>query len=359
MRLTILSLAATVTAALLWSCSGGAPSTPASSNSQSPLGSKQSGHMLPQWSPLTSLVSEGMRPHGPAPLHGIPPPHHGPGIGAIYVSEYYSTNIYAYPHRNTANNPPTCEIGGVSYPNDIASDNPGNVIDPDGATRTIKVFQGKGQCGSQLGSINDIYGQPSDASSANAMTSTVAVANVFDVQTGGGSISVCSMSAGCTANLINANMYEVAGVAMAKNGDCWASAVNSSGQATLTWFQGCTGAGVTATGYQNSYAGGLDIDINGNLMSLSANDAMAYVYSGCNPACTLVSGPFTLEGESAFGHFNKQSMTYAAADFQYGQIDIYKYNSKKSTLTYWYSFNNGLSAVNIVEGVAFAPRSKQ
>jgi hypothetical protein len=81
------------------------------------------------------------------------------------------------------------------------------------------------------------------------------------------------------------------------------------------------------------------------------------VYSGCKPDCTLVGGPFPLQGQSVFGHLNHQSMTFAAADFQYGQIDVYQYSSP-SLLNYYYSFNNGLSATNVVEGVAFSPSAR-
>jgi hypothetical protein len=281
------------------------------------------------------------------------------GVGGIYVSEYYSTEVYEYSHKNTSNNGPNCSYTGVSYPNDIAADRHGNVIIPDGATRTVKVYKGMGMCGSEIGAINDIYGQPSDAAAGNAQSGTVAVANVFDVYTGGGSVSVCSMKGGCTNNLINSNMYEVFGVAMYKNGDCWASSYSPSGTAELTWFQGCTGPGQTATGYLNTYPGGLDIDTNGNLIALSAFDGTAYVYSGCNPTCTLVNGPQPLEGMSTFGHFNRQAMAFVAADWQNGQVDIYKYNKTSSTLKYWYSFNNGLNASDEVLGATFAPSSEQ
>jgi hypothetical protein len=70
-----------------------------------------------------------------------------------------------------------------------------------------------------------------------------------------GSISVCSVSAGCTSNLTNATtMYEVAGVAMDNSGNCWASAWNPSSVATLTYFAGCAGSGVLARCFQSPNA---------------------------------------------------------------------------------------------------------
>ena len=81
------------------------------------------------------------------------------------------------------------------------------------------------------------------------------------------------------------------------------------------------------------------------------------VYSGCNPACTLVGGPFPLLDEAVFCHLSKQSMPLACGDFALGQIDVYYYSP--TSLTYWYSFNNGLSFSDDVEGAAYNPRSRQ
>ena len=152
-------------------------------------------------------------------------------------------------------------------------------------------------------------------------------------------------------------MYEVSGVAQAKNGDCWASGTNYSGVATLTYFQRCRGSGHQATGYQNKYYGGLDIDKHGNIVAVSVFDDSLYVYKGCNPACKLVGGPFSLVGESSEARVNKNSNQLAVANFYDGEIDVYDYSPGK--ITFSYAFNNGLSASDVVEGVAFNPRSQE
>jgi hypothetical protein len=227
----------------------------------------------------------------------------------LYVAEFDITDIYGYTTPNRSNNGPTCSVSPASYVNDVAADNGGNLIDPDGGTHTIIVYTGPDLCGTEVGSINDSYGIPSDASALNAKTGTIAVANIYDGvgfgTYGPGSISVCSMSGGCTSNLTNSNMYEVAGVVMDSAGDCWADSADSSGVAWLTYFAGCTGGGVTATGFVNGTLGGLDIDKDGHILAIDAYNANLYVYSGCNPTCTLVNGPQTLEGQSIFGHLNR------------------------------------------------------
>lgn len=358
MRLIKSALCTTIAAGLLAGCAGSMTSmSPTASNSVGGSQAAHGGHfVVPKWSKFASLVPNTMRPTGP--MTRLPHGKGGPkgGGGGIYASEFYNSFIWGFPHKNTSNGPATCSVSGVSYANSIAVDGKGNLIDPDGGSRSIMVFQGPGMCGSLAGTISDPYGQPSDASSADALNGNIAVGNIFD-NSGNGSISVCTLSGGCTANLTNANMYEVAGVAMDKHGNCWASAINSGGTATLTYFKGCSGSGQAATGFVNTYYGGLDIDKKGNLVSISAFDLNLYVYKGCNPSCSLVGGPFPMAGEAVFGHLNKKANGFVAGDFQNGQIDVYKYSP--SALTYQYSFNNGLSASLIVEGAAYNPRSRE
>lgn len=272
----------------------------------------------------------------------------------LYVSD--GTAIYGYAVKKQNVRGPKCTIKGTSYFSAVAVDGAGNLLVPEGTSKAVTIFKGPKMCGPELGSFSDSYGQPSDASSSNAATEVIAVANIFDVS-GPGSISVCRLSGGCTTNLTNPNMYEVAGVALARNGDCWASAANSVGTATLTFFKGCAGAGQAATGYKNTYYGGLDIDIHGNLVAADAFTPAIWVYKGCNPKCSVVGGPLALHGDSVFCHLNQNSTLFAAADYQNGGVDIYAYSPTK--IKYEFSFNNGLSVSDDVFGVAFNPRSKE
>ncbi len=363
MRFFTLPLCTVVAAALVAGCSGGngSTTTPAAPSGVTGAASHLvNGKFIPTWTKSGSLIPAELRPTGHShPLHGRAAPM-GSMTGGIYASEFYGSDVFGYPHNNQANNPPSCTINtGMAEAQGIAADDSANLVVPEGApnlTRGIYVYSGPTLCGPELGMIIDATGQPDDASSNNAATGSIAVANMYDAG-GAGSISICTLAGGCPTNLTNSNMFEVASVLMDKAGDCWASGATQSGTATLTYFAGCTGSGQAATGYQNAYYGGLDIDKNGNIVSISAFDSKLYVYKGCNPACTLVGGPFALQGQSLFGHLNAQSMIFAAADFQYGQIDVYHYSA--SGITYWYSFNNGLDPSLLVEGVAVAPRSKR
>lgn len=288
----------------------------------------------------------------------------------IYVSQFQGTAlpVSGYQSDNKKNNPPICTTPfSVPTENDVAVDNAGNLMVSDASFSGASVYIGTGpdMCGAQAGTIDDPYGEPADASSVNALTGRIAIVNPIDFRRHGntfGSIAVCTLFRGCTHNLKNMNMTHVTGVVMDNNGNCWASANNESGVATLTYFARCAGKGVAATGFRNVYPGGLDIDSSGNLVSVdggftTGSQPQLWIYSGCTPACTLVGGPFPLLGSGAFGHLNHSSTRFAMADEQYNQVDVYSYSSTGISLLY--SFNNGLQASGGIVGVAYSPRSKQ
>jgi hypothetical protein len=127
--------------------------------------------------------------------------------------------------------------------------------------------------------------------------------------------------------------------------------------AALTYFKRCSGSGETATGFDNPASGGLDIDKDGHLVTVSYSTPAVYVYSGCRPACKLIGGPFPLKGTGFYGHLNMDSTSFVAADYQHGEIDVYRYTP--TSLKYMYSFNNGLSQSSGVVGAAYNPSSKE
>jgi|HubBroStandDraft_5_1064220.scaffolds.fasta_scaffold00359_16 hypothetical protein len=283
----------------------------------------------------------------------------GKGKSGFYASEFDGSAIFGYADPNSANHPPTCTVAPVSYLNDVDVDPTGNLIQPDGGTGAVVVYKGSRRCGPLLGSFVDPYGQPSDASSLDASTGTIAVGNIFDSSGGPGSISVCTLSAqvNCPTNLTNSAIYELFGVAMDGSGNCYASAYDGSGNPTLTYFAGCAGAGVAATGYQNAAPGGLEFDSAGNLLAIDSSGQLD-IYTGC-PNCELVGGPFPLHGPAVFGHLGPTSasgsgLQFATADYANGTVDVYNLGIHGSgySLTYLYSFNNSLSVSDDVIGAA-------
>jgi hypothetical protein len=256
---------------------------------------------------------------------------------------------------------------------DIAVDRQGDLFVLGGSSgNTITVFAGPGLCGHKVGTIADPYGDPFVAAAdpnvqrSNPGDVKIVVGNGFVIGMAG-NVSVCTLSDGCTTNLTNPNIEVIYGVAIARNGDCWASGYTSqyrSAQPSLVYFAHCRGHGVLASGFQNSYVGTLDIDDNGNLISLSTPGgsiteiySQLYIYSGCNPACTLVRRPFPLFAASTSVHLDGRSKRFVAADIQYNQLDVYSYST--TGIEYKYSINNGLSPGGFVAGAAFSPASKE
>jgi hypothetical protein len=355
LRIRALSICAT--AALLAACTGNdlGAAGPNSADGAAAHSHLANGRFLPHWSPLASLIPPELRTRAHysarVPEFGTAATHRK----GLYVSAFYDA-ILGYSQNNRQNKPPFCEVSG-GYANNVAVDRSGNLIVPDGSTNQVTIFSGPDMCGPQYATFQDAYGQPSAVASDDAISGTIAVANIFDSSGQPGSIALCSISYGCTSNLTNADMYEVAGVAMARNGDCWADAVNAAGTATLTYFKSCVGAGVAARGFLNHYYGGLAVDAGSNLLSVSTFDSKLYVYKGCNPRCTLLGGPFALEGEDVFVSLNGSSTMLAGADFEQSRVDVYTYSSS-SGVAFEYSFDNGLGPSPEVEGVAYSPSTR-
>jgi hypothetical protein len=290
--------------------------------------------------------------------------HAGAGLGrpdavkpGIYASEY-SGYVYGYAGNNRSNSPPVCSIGPAAASYDVAVDPKGDVLFVDRTaqnTSRIIIYAGPGLCGPELGSIADPYGLIVDVASRDAQTGKIVVANYLGNNLANGNVAVCTLSGGCTLEL-NQGAHWVNGVALAPNGDCWAAGQYPR---TLTYFARCRRPGVTATGFQGRFPSGLDIDDDGNLVAVETlahhHTGSMYIYSGCNPACTLVGGPFPLHGNSLYGHLNASSKRFVAADQKYRQLDVYSYST--SGITYEYSISNGLT--DDLWGAAFSPSSKE
>jgi hypothetical protein len=337
-------------AALLAACS----SLGSSSSSFPSTDAEQSGvarvvSMIPIWLQPT---------RGQRILHELESPakKKKPPKGGFYVSEFYGANILGYPNPNDTNGPPTCMVA-AAYINGFGVDPKGALIAPSGSARTVNVYHGPKLCEPLSGSFADNFGQPADAASLSALTSTIIVGNITTGSQSTGSVSICTLKGGCTANLTNASITGFGGgVALAKNGDCWMSAEKQSFSGfVLVYWKGCAGGGQVATGTKNTYYGGLTIDNKGNLISVDLSGSI-YVYSGCNPACTVVGGPFGTEGDSLFGGLNKKADQFVVGDYADTQADVYTYSPTK--ITFSYDFDNGLTSGDDSEGAAFSPANK-
>jgi len=250
--------------------------------------------------------------------------------------------VYGYPDPNKVNQPPTCTLplyGAVG----AASDSQGNYIVPAYAKtrshRVVYVYEA-GTCGTLLASL-EIKGLAFAAASSDVHTRIVVGVERKLGRQSAGAIVVCSLTH-CGAPITSSNVTGGGeGVAVAKNGDCWMSGLTHgrNGSPVLAYWPSCTGAGEAATGFQNTSSAGLFVDTRGNLGAFDTNNDSLYVYSGCNPACRLVSKT-RLEGQSFFGNLNAKGDELVAGDSSFVQCDVYSYRPTGSRFRY--SFNNGL-----------------
>lgn len=354
MRLFTSMLCTTIAIGLLAGCAGNM-----GSNGASPLGLSPQVRTAP-----ISVFDDAAPPRAVSVIHSLMQPGTKtklPNKGT-YVSEFDTSSILGYPANNKKNNGPICAIGGVAFVNDLGVDGEGNLMLPNPGEVTggeaLDIYKGPTMCGKPVGSISDPYGQPSDASSPNAITGKIALGNLVDNGSTPGSLSICTFKGGCTVNLTNGSYFHVGGTAMSNAGDCWIDVKTSaSGGAELVYYKGCAGSGTVAAGFKQTYYGGVDIDKSGNLVIIDDMAEDVYVYSGCDPNCTVVGGPFALKGESFFGKLNQANNQFTAVDRTDGVVDVYSYSTK--SLKFLYSYNNGLSASLLPNGVAVNPRSKQ
>ncbi len=276
----------------------------------------------------------------------------------IYVSQFYGSEILGYRSSNKQRRPPLCNVRAGMYVNDVAVDGAGNLIDPDGASRNVVVYQGPEMCGKRLGAFHDPYGQPSDVASQDAANGKIAVGNIRDHGSSAGSLSICTLRAGCTSNLTNPQLNAAGGVAMSNGGDCWVDAMRTpAGGAALIYFKGCAGQGQAARGFNSKSYGGIDIDNQGNLVIVEQAASAVSIYSGCNPRCTRVGGPFRLKNRSFFGKLNAANTDFVAVDQTDGAVDFYSYTTK--AIKFEYSFKRGLKIDLAPQGIAQNPRSAQ
>jgi hypothetical protein len=111
---------------------------------------------------------------------------------------------------------------------------------------------------------------------------------------------------------------------MERQGDCWAT-VEGPSVWQLEYFESCESPGVLATGWLNAGPGGLDVDSEGNLVSIDGyarqGRGAIYVFSGCKPACAKMGGPFNLRHAAVYGHLNHDGTLLAIA--ANNEVDVY------------------------------------
>jgi len=329
---------------------------------------------MPGGSGVTSMAHHGLIPQMAIPKNLLRPArYHLTKLAASYTRgiatatfgslEETSTN-YIFTKNNSANGPPVCTSTDSTYGvNNVQSDSAGDLIVPD-AFAGVAVYAPpftSSSCGTLLGTISDLYGQAADAASNNAATGTIVVGHAA------GEVAVCTL-ASLTCSELNSNLDSFTQVAIDKAGNCYADGDDAStGLVVLDVYTGCTGNPVVATGFSESYLGGIAVDNKGNLTAIAllnsgfSTPSTVTTYSGCaTGACRLVSGPTNLTGESIYGGIGRQNQRYVTADLSTDEMEVYSYKSGTGVGSMMYDFNNGLSGcttslISFCEAATFLP----
>jgi hypothetical protein len=93
--------------------------------------------------------------------------------------------------------------------------------------------------------------------------------------------------------------------------------------------------------------------IPGAMGSIDAFSNTLYVYHGCKLTCTLVGGPFALQGLSVFGNLNGSGTKLALGDYSNSDVDVYSYTP--TGISYLHSVNTGLTPGDTIVSGIFAP----
>jgi hypothetical protein len=352
MRLFSVAVCTGVAVALLAGCSGTGSSP--SNSSIMPGGASKISQLGHHGTPLMAAI--------PRFLHVRQTGHirfNQAGTKGLYGQQFIcvvgtqSCGGWGYPKNNSANGPFICTIGPLAAVgvNGIGVDKSGNTIIPD-AFSGIYVFTGglttTPFCGTQAANIPDSFGQAADGASNDAMNATIVVGHA------NGNVATCSVSSNSCSTL-SPSLSGFVAVAMDSSGNCYAQS-SSSG---LYYWAGCTGTGTLQSGASGG-SGGLDIDNKGNVVSVNQGaPSTVTVYHCASNTCSIVTGPTSLNGtgDAVYCHLGKQNERLACGNASLGQVDVYTYLPTRAP-TYLYSFNNGMTASDIVETAAYSPSSK-
>jgi len=334
-------------AAGLGACSGGIGSP------GSPLPSAAAQTTIPGPIPAVGIRSLGLdtrvRPAGKSNL--------------IYASNTLGEDVDAWPNPDTENLGPTCAIGApyqtLKYVKGFAVDPYGYLVVPaeisNSAPYTWTVSVWKPNCNARVWQVE----LPSNEIAVDAYSNGATNGAVLAVQRTSSSavngLVVCAPS-GCGLPFTNPAITYANGVAVSKKGECWLQGSGQGSVYELVYFPNCNGSGELATGVRNSSGYGLFIDTEGHLGSIDGQAEKLWVYSGCNPACSLVSQS-TLMNTPVYGGLDAKGENLVIGDpCECGEtLDVYKY-SPTSGATYSYSITNEVGAD---WGAHFSPRNKK
>ncbi len=263
-------------------------------------------------------------------------------VAKLAAAQFGAAEVLWFKELDRNNAPPeNCEPATAA--NGIGIDRDGNLWIPNGQGDTTTEYAPN--CGAAKLTIADATGEPADV--AFDKSGHVYILNLND-KNGPATVNVYDYSGKHLRTLADPSFDVLFGVRSDTNGNVFVSNLTSANVGNVVEFKGGKMPGTQLKGPQLGLPGAPALDTAGNLIIADWLNMTIDVFP---PPYKSSPKTFTLMGQSIWCPLGRDERRLFCGDAQNGAIDVYDYPSGK----YLYSYTSGLSANNLVTGVAPYP----
>ncbi len=260
----------------------------------------------------------------------------------LAAAQFGGTSVLWFKEYDRQNAPPkVCEP--ASSTNGIAIDKTGDLWVPNGRTNTTTEYGP--QCGAAKLTIADPTGEPADVGFDNK--EHVYILNIND-HSGAPTVGIYTLTGKQIGTLKNATFNSLFGVGTDSMGNVFVSNLTSNNVGNVVEFAGGKMPGKQLSGIALGLPGAPAFDSSNNLI---ISDWLALTIDVFAPPYTKAPKTSTLMGQSIWCKLDHAGKHLFCGNAQNGSIDVYAYPGA----TYMYSYTSGLTANNLVTGVAPNP----
>ncbi len=258
------------------------------------------------------------------------------------VAQFGASNVLWFWEYDRQNHPPTvCEP--ASSTNGIRIDTSGNLWVPDGRANTTTEYAPN--CGAAKLTINDATGEPADVGFDNK--NHVYILNINN-HNGPPTVGVYTAAGKRIGTLGDPSFNSLFGVGADARGNVFVSNLTTGNVGNVVEFAGGKMPGKQLSGVSLGLPGAPAFDSSNNLI---ISDWLRMTIDVFAPPYKNAPTTSTLQGQSIWCPLDHGGKHIFCGDAQNGSIDVYGYPGG----AYLYSFTAGLSANNLVTGVAPDP----